>query len=162
MHQWLAWPTCGLNSHSPQRGRAFHLLALACARELPSQNSCHQAPIRRTSEPYSNSGRLHSRNEIGHRYQATHCAGSPFATALPAATSAEPANVFMSHPKKARLSRILELVLVPTSQGYVAASLRCFFIPRPGAPKRSDGGLVLDCQEFGSGWYLGKMTSGVA
>src|SRR5215471_5540369 len=78
-------------------------------KELESQNSCHQAPIRRTSEPYSCSGMLHSRYEIGHCYQATHCAGFPFATALRATTSAQPADVFMSHPKKARLSWILVL-----------------------------------------------------
>jgi hypothetical protein len=41
------------------------------------------------------------------------------------------------------LSFVLVLV-VPTSQGYVAASLSVFFTPRPGAPKRSDGGLVLE------------------
>src|SRR5215831_1906986 len=75
-------------------------------KELESQNSCHQAPIRRTSEPYSNSGRLHTRYELGHSYQATHRAGSPFATALRAATSAELTHVFMQHPKKARLSWI--------------------------------------------------------
>src|SRR5262249_35290416 len=75
-------------------------------KELESQNSCHQAPIRRTSEPYSNSGMLHTRYELGHSYQATHRAGSPFATALRAPTSAELTHVFMQHPKKARLSWI--------------------------------------------------------
>src|SRR5262249_16722891 len=41
-------------------------------KELESQNSCHQAPIRRTSEPYSSSGMLHTRYEIGHSCQANH------------------------------------------------------------------------------------------
>src|SRR5215471_9627617 len=54
-------------------------------KELESQNSCHQAPIRRTSEPYSCSGMLHTRYETGHSYQATHRADSTFATAPQAA-----------------------------------------------------------------------------
>src|SRR5262249_1893510 len=41
-------------------------------KQLESQNSCHQAPIRRTSEPYSSSGMLHTRYEIGHSCQANH------------------------------------------------------------------------------------------
>jgi len=41
-------------------------------KELQSQKDCHQAPIRKTSEPYSSSGLLHTRNEFGHNCQAIH------------------------------------------------------------------------------------------
>ena len=58
--------------------------------ELESQNSCHQALIRRTPEPYSCSGMLHTRYEIGHSYRATHRACSIFATAPQTAKAPSP------------------------------------------------------------------------
>jgi hypothetical protein len=38
---------------------------------------------------------------------------------------------------------MLVLVLVPTSQGLRRGQPAVFFTPRQGAPKRSDGGVVL-------------------
>ena len=81
-------------------------------KELESQKDCHQAPIRDTSEPYSSSGLLHTRNEFGHNCQVIHRACSILATAPQAAKVRKPLQVFMSHPKKPRLSWILVVVLV--------------------------------------------------
>jgi len=82
-------------------------------KELQSHKDCHQAPIRDTSEPYSSSGLLHTRNEFGHNCQVIHRACSILATAPQAAKVRKPLQVFMSHPKKPRLSWILVVVLRP-------------------------------------------------
>jgi len=59
-------------------------------KELQSQKDCHQAPIRDTSEPYSSSGLLHTRNEFGHNCQVIHRACSILATAPQAAKVRKP------------------------------------------------------------------------
>jgi hypothetical protein len=59
-------------------------------KELQSQKHCHQAPIRDTSEPYSSSGLLHTRNEFGHNCQVIHRACSILATAPQAAKVRKP------------------------------------------------------------------------
>ena len=55
---------------------------------------------------------------------------------------------------------VLALVVVPTSQDYVAASPQCFFTPSPGAPKRSDGGIVLEIPDIWPSNYPNKIVAG--
>jgi hypothetical protein len=73
---------------------------------------CHQAPIRNTSEPYSSSGLLHTRNEFGHNCQAIHRACSLLATTTRATKVREPTKCSCRTQKSPRLSRILVVVLV--------------------------------------------------
>jgi hypothetical protein len=121
-----------VNSHSPQRARAFHLLALF--KELPGKKDCHQAPIRNTSEPYSSSGLLHTRVEFGHNCQAIHRACSFLATNTRATKVREPLQCSCRTQKSPRLSRVLVLVVV------LGLGIEAFCQDEEGSMEKASGG----------------------